>query len=91
MDVSAKSRVHYGSLSHHRTNKILEKVRFLSRYWPHSLPGAFISCVDKKRTKEATGGEALTGFSYRHSGGFGTLYPGKNPPSPPDSSPGATL
>ena len=33
-----------------------------SRYWLCSLPGAFISCVDKKRTKEATGGGAGASF-----------------------------
>ena len=43
-----------------------------------SLPGAFISCVDKKRTKETTRGEALELHSFRDHGGFGTFLPGIN-------------
>ena len=54
-----------------------------------SLPGALLSCVDKKVTKEATGGGAEQ-ISFRNSGGVATLLPGKNrpPPGPPS---GATL
>ena len=57
---------------------------FILRYWPRSLPGAFISCLDKKRTKEATGGRGAEQISYRKSLLFGTFHPGNNHPLPPD-------
>ena len=54
-----------------------------------SLPGALLSCVDKKVTKEATGGGAEQ-ISFRHPGSVATLLPGNNRPLPGPPS-GATL
>ena len=72
------------NLSHHRIQFVRGYDGLLSRYWPRSLPGAFISCIDKKRTKEATGGRGAEQISYRNSLLFGTFYPGNNHPLPPD-------
>ena len=64
------------SLSHHRLQFLRGYDGFYSRYWPRSLPGASLSCLAKKVTKEATRGEALS-FSSRLWVRFGTFLLGK--------------